>query len=119
MDWTAVGLKALDAILPVLGTLLSILALLVLKALRKKYNIEASAIQDQQVIELIKKGVNAAQEWRDQQVKSTGVRPTGSTTAEYALAVVKGLADNKTVQEYGDDMLKKLIDARVQETRNP
>jgi hypothetical protein len=117
IDWKAVGGNTLLSVLQVLGagiaTLLGAALLWVCRSLAKKFNIQMSAEQDQQVYAAADKAVRAAEEW----ARKYADKPTGSEKADAALKIMREVLDSKTYAEYGEPALRKLLDAALSQLR--
>jgi hypothetical protein len=117
IDWKVVGGNTILSVLQVLGagiaTLLGAALLWVCRSLAKKFNIQMSAEQDQQVYAAADKAVHAAEEWARKYVD----KPSGSQKADAALAAMREVLDSKTYAEYGEPALRKLLDAALAKLR--
>lgn len=113
LDWAAFGMKALDALLPIVTVVMTALASWAASRLAKKWGVEYSAKMDEQVRAAARFAVSAANEWRIQRWKATGRRPTGNEVADRALEILKTLLDSQAVKAFGDDGLKGILDAGV------
>jgi len=113
MDMQAIAGHVIEIVLIVFGPILSILAAWALKKLANKLHIDASLIQDQQVYAVVNKAVSFAEEFAQ---KNTGT--TGNQKADMAFKFATEILENETVNEYGIDPLRKLIEAAVQDNRN-
>ena len=106
MDWVTLFCEYL---LPPLGSLLAALACWAVWKLKQKLGVEASFIQDQQVFAVVDQAVQAVEQW----AANKPVKPLGTSKADMALGVVRGVLSNKDFQAYTEPVIKQLVEAGV------
>jgi len=107
------ALVFLQIVGPALAALIGAAVVWLIHKVGGKFKVQMSAEQDLQVMQIVERGVLAAEEWARQQ----GQKPTGNEKADKALGIVRDLLETDTYKEYGEEPLRKLIDAGVHRLR--
>lgn len=114
MDWSPILANALLLVIGIIGIVLSGLATLAVKALAKKYNLQNTDLLLTNADALVSTAVHAAEAWAEK----AAVKPTGNEKMDYAIKVVRTAATNPLVQQWTDEHVKKVIEAKLYEVIN-
>ena len=122
MDWTHLGQVCLDALLPVLATVLTgvltALAGLAIAYLRKKWGLQITAAQEDAIDAAILDGIEYAEEQARKRLKS-GSGITTASDAKLDLAVTHAIMEMRRMglPEMARDRIVALIEARIEQVR--
>ena len=106
------AITVFEVLIPVLASVLTALAAIVLKKLQKKFDVELTAKENESVKTLIRDGIASAEEWAARKANlKDGSVASGREKAHRVISLVKDVFPKIT-----DNEVAMLIDAEVART---
>jgi hypothetical protein len=105
-----------DAVLPVVGTVLGLIAVAYARKLLKKLGLETSVTMDGIINRMALKGVAYAEEWANREIKR-GNKPPGAEKLALAVVKTKEFLAGQGIKDFAEEQLIAYVESTLNVSR--